>query len=159
MKLTESMTIIFPTALWAIMIAKLISPIILNLIVTLHLQDPIKIPLYNTFTTNNADERHTGSSIAIHYTTVSLYPTTEFPHHQHSPHITTTTESPHHFFTFLFLLFFIFKISPDIHGITSILVTSPHPHTVTGTLPYLHTHCITTLPTTLHLQLFLKHRI
>ena len=91
MKLTESMTIIFPTALWAIMIAKLISPIILNLIVTLHLQDPIKIPLYNTFTTNNADERHTGSGIAIPYTTVSLYTTTESPHHHHSPHISTTT--------------------------------------------------------------------
>ena len=148
------MTVTFPTALWAIMIAKLIFPIILNLIVTLHLQDPIKIPLYNTFTTNNADERHTGSSIAIHYTTVSLYPTTEFPHHQHSPHITTTTESPHHFFTLLFLLIY----APDIHGITFILVTSPHPHTVTGTLPYLHTHCITTLPTSLHLQLLLKHR-
>ena len=126
MKLTESMTIIFPTALWAIMIAKLISPIILNLIVTLHLQDPIKIPLYNTFTTNNADERHTGSSIAIHYTTVSLYPTTEFPHHQHSPHITTTTESPHHFFTFLFLIY-----APDIHGITfhtGNIPTTAHSH-------------------------------
>ena len=100
MKLTESMTVIFPSALWAIMIAKLIFPIILNLIVTLHLQDPIKIPLYNTFTTKNADERHTGSGIPIPYTTVSLYTTTVPTQPPQSSYTTTTVPQHHHFFIF-----------------------------------------------------------
>ena len=116
-------------------------------------QDPIKIPFYNTFTTNKADERHAGSGIAIPYTTVRVYTTTESPHHHHSPHISTTTEFPHHHLrvptpppqsphttTFLFLIY-----APDIHGITFHTGNIPtrahshfHPSILTRTL-YHHT--------------------
>ena len=56
---------------------------------------PIKIPFYNTFTTNKADERHAGSGTAMPYTTVSPYTTTVSLHHHRvlappqSPYTTT----------------------------------------------------------------------
>ena len=63
-------------------------------------QDPIKIPFYNTFTTNKADERHAGSGTAMPYTTVSPYTTTVSLHHHRVPmslqSLYTTSESLHH---------------------------------------------------------------
>ena len=57
-------------------------------------QGPIKIPFYNTFTTNKADERHAGSGIAIP-SPPQRVPKPSPP--SQSPYtITTTTESLHH---------------------------------------------------------------
>ena len=92
-------------------------------------QDPIKIPFYNTSKTNNADERHTGSGIAIPYTTVSLYTTTESPHHHHR------VPTPP---------LFIFDICPQ-HSRDHFLILVTHSHTCT----HIHSH-ICTLAHTLH---------
>ena len=82
---------------------------------------PNKNSFYNTFTTYNADERHTGSGIAKPYTTVSLYTTTESPHHPHS--VLAPPQSP-------------YAITESLHHLraSTPLVTHSHIHTHTYTL-------------------------
>ena len=57
-------------------------------------QGPIKIPFYNTFTTNKADERHAGSGIAI-------------------PSPPQRVPTPSHSFI-MFSIFYIFIICQDL---------------------------------------------
>ena len=72
-------------------------------------QGPIKIPFYNTFTTNKADERHAGSGIAIPSPPQRV--PIPSPPLQSSYTITTTTESLHHHHHSLYTIYvFLFCI-------------------------------------------------
>ena len=103
---------------------------------------PIKIPFYNTFMTNKADERHAGSGTTMPYTTVSPYTTTVSLHHHRVP---MPPQSLHHLRVSTPLV-----THSHIHSHTCIHIASPHYHSILQ--PILsNPHCLHTL----HLQLLL----